>query len=259
VETDNNTILRLSLAVFFAILIHSLVAFIVYLLDVQLIEIKEKTIPFKLVSNSRASKALLSSSLSAEENARAAQEYLSTLNQSQFNSASAQDSSTDGNHGNGESSKTSKQQPTEKQLPQNTPLHRGSNPSSAISGLQSMFSQKKQTIQTNNARQISTKQLELLSDYEILLLNTLNKGALYDAFHEVLDENKKLEVSYVITLFLFPNGAIKNAAINKSSGLPQIDELAIQAAYRASPFPAPPRDDIQKGYRYHIPIIVKDE
>lgn len=246
------------MAVFAAIVIHTLIVVTIYFFDLRIVEVKEKTIPFKLISASRGFQPSTSTRMSAEENARAAQEYLSSLSQSEYKAMTQNDHSKqikDGSEKQRNRQQTSQQQ---KQTTQNQPLFRTSNPSSAISGLQDIFTQKNLNVPQNTTKQISSKDLEKLSEYETVLLNTLNKGALYDSFHEVMKDNQKEQVAYTITLFLFPNGAIKSASIKKASGLAQIDELAIQAAYRASPFPAPPRDDIQIGYKYHIPIIIKN-
>ncbi|KZZ30534.1 hypothetical protein A3755_13810 [Oleiphilus sp. HI0085] len=137
-----------------------------------------------------------------------------------------------------------------------SPAFRGSNPSTAIHGLQNIFSRDKQSLKPSQTKQVSSKELEQLSDYEILLLSALRKDSLYDPFHAVMNTHKRKEVAYTITLRLFPNGAIKNALIKEPSGIMKIDELALQAAYRASPFPTPPHEDIQKGYKYDIPFII---
>lgn len=256
-KTENIT-LRLSLAVFIAILIHTVIAIALYWLSPTLFEIQEKTIPFQLISSSKSSLSSNASKLSSEENARAAQEYLATLNQSHFTQSSKRDTSKKANHNQDIQKQTQENTPAKNQQRQSEQLFKSSNPSKAISGLQDIFSQRSLATQSSSAKQLSTKDIEQLNEYEILLLNTLNKGALYDAFHEVMQENKREEVTYTITLYLFPNGAIKNASIQQASGIKEIDELAIQAAYQASPYPTPPRDDIQKGYKYHIPMIVKN-
>ncbi len=257
-STENNQTLRLSLAAFVAILIHTAIALSIHFLDISLIEIKEKSIPFKLVSANRSSQFSTSSPLSPTDNARAAQEYLATLNQSQFKSTADNKSKHTG-QGKRKSRQQSPITKTSKQAAQHNTAFQGSNPSTAISGLQNIFSRNSRPLDSSQVKQVSSKALEALSDYEILLLNTLAKDSLYDPFHEVMKANKHKEVSYTITLSLFPNGAIKNASIKQPSGLQKIDELAIQAAFRASPFPTPPRDDIQRGYKYDIPIIYQDK
>lgn len=257
-NTENNQTLRLSLAAFAAILVHTLIAILIHLLDISLIEIKEKTIPFKLISADKSSQVSTTSPLSAAENAQAAQEYLATLNRSQFKST-AHNKTDDTGQGKRKSTQQAQNTYTSKQAPQSNQAYKGSNPTTAIHGLQNIFSRSNTIANSAQNKQISSKELEELSDYEILLLSALARDSLYDPFHEVMKENRRKEVSYTITLNLFPNGAIKNASIKRASGLKQIDELAIQAAFRASPFPTPPRDDIQKGYKYDIPIIYQDK
>jgi outer membrane biosynthesis protein TonB len=254
VNTESNQSLRLSLAAFAAILIHTILALLIYWLDISFLETKEKTIPFKLVSADRSSQ-FSSSSLSAEENSRAAQEYLATLNQSQFKSdtQTKRDSSSKGSLS---PNQNAVKKLSDKHTRLDSPAFRGSNPSTAIHGLQNIFSRDKQSLKPSQTKQVSSKELEQLSDYEILLLSALRKDSLYDPFHAVMNTHKRKEVAYTITLRLFPNGAIKNALIKEPSGIMKIDELALQAAYRASPFPTPPHEDIQKGYKYDIPFII---
>lgn len=109
----------------------------------------------------------------------------------------------------------------------------------------------------NEIRQVSTKSLNELSDYEIQLLQRLARNELYDSFHRVMDRFNQDTVGYTISLILFPNGAIKNAQIKESSSIPEIDQLAIKSAYQASPFPKPPGKDINFDFKYDIPIIYK--
>ena len=245
-NTDNQT-LRLSLAAFAAIVIHTFIIILIHWFEIPLIEIREKTIPFKLISPSSNAATTQTSSLSPADNARAAQEYLRTLNQSQFKQATERDNKT------APFSNRVKPSP----LAQKNQAQQRTAQSNAINDLQGIFSRETPNVKTTSVKQISNKELEQLSDYEVLLLKALAKESLYDRFHEVMNANKRKEVRYSITLNLFPNGAIKNASIREPSGLAAIDELAIQAAYLASPFPMPPRDDIQRGYKYHIPIIYK--
>lgn len=120
--------------------------------------------------------------------------------------------------------------------------------------LRSLFKQNP-TNSTAPVEQISTKTVSELSDYEKTLLTQLSKDTLYDNFHPVMMHNTKTQVDYVLSLRLFKNGAIRSASLIKSSGIPEIDQLAIQTAYQASPFPRPPDEDAAMEYRYQIPII----
>lgn len=120
--------------------------------------------------------------------------------------------------------------------------------------LRSLF-QQAATEQTATTEQISTKSVAELSDYELALLTQLSQEVLYDEFHPIMLYNTKTQVDYVLSLRLFKNGAIRSAALAKSSGIEEIDRLAIQTAYQASPFPAPPAKDAAIEYRYQIPII----
>ena len=62
------------------------------------------------------------------------------------------------------------------------------------------------------------------------------------------------EINFEVTLILHPSGAIKNAVISRSSGIIEIDALAKQNAFKASPYPRPPAEDMQNGFRYAISI-----
>jgi TonB family protein len=251
VNTNNNQTLQLSIAAFIAIVFHALLAMLISLSGISFLDDKEKTIPFRLISADKSSQIANAQVLSAEENAQAAQQYLATLNQARYttNTADKGAKSTGNNKQNKPSEKNKKSEFN------NTQLLRGSNSSTAIHGLQNIFAKK--SLQANNTHieQISSKEAEALSNYEIELLNTLAKDSLYDPFHKIMEESQRKSIAFTVTLSLFPNGAIKNANIKQTSGIHSIDQLAIQTAYRASPFPPPPRDDIQKGYRYDIPII----
>jgi TonB family protein len=120
--------------------------------------------------------------------------------------------------------------------------------------MQSLFT-KPPTETEQNVEQISTQDLPELSGYEKLLLQRLSQQSLYDDFHAVMASHTRNRVIYIVSLRLFSTGAIRSAQITRSSGIPEIDRLALQTAYRASPFPAPPESDAAKEFRYQIPII----
>ena len=127
-----------------------------------------------------------------------------------------------------------------------------------LKSYENIFSkQKNKEKLQNELRQISTNSLEELTEYEILLLQKLAQNELYDDFHPVMEKNKQTDIRYTITLQLFSNGAIKNAKISNSSKIKEIDRLAIKTAFSASPYPKPPKEDINKGFKYNIPIIYK--
>lgn len=250
-NTHNNQTLQLCIAAFIAIVIHATLIILISLSGISFLEDKEKTIPFRLISADKSSQIANAQPLSAEENAKAAQQYLATLNQAQFNTNTTNNGTK--STGNNRSSKQTEQ--NKKSEFNSAQLLRGSNSNTAIHGLQNIFAKKSLSANKANIEQVSSKEAEALSNYEVELLNTLAKDSLYDPFHKIMEESQKERITFTVTLNLFPNGAIKNASIKQTSGIQSIDQLAIQTAYRASPFPPPPRDDIQKGYRYNIPII----
>ena len=253
-ENTEKFILRFYLALFSSIIFHSILLIALFALFPSL-ELTKKTIPFQLMSNDRYGQNSRSATLSKSENTLAAQEFLRTLNESTFDQLIRENTR-----------KTSKNRdtpsPFKQQLPSESPFinkpifFEKSNASNAFQGLQDIFSKKdSKQANTNNKQQISTQTLEELSQYEIQLLTKLAKDELYDEFHPVMSKNKQTNINYVITLNLFANGAIKSASIRQSSNIPEIDSLAIKAAYSASPFPRPPKEDIEKNFKYDIPII----
>jgi len=255
VESNNNHVTRLCIAIFSAIILHSAVATLLVLLDIPIIAEKEKTIPITLISANRHSSTSQTQNLSKSDNTQAAQAYLATLNESLFKKETTFDQKSDSG---------------KEQTPNNKPQHNTHTPdfptigtitrsqSSAskqtLQGLQNIFANKYLKSQ-NTRQQISTKAIEQLSDYELELLNKLARDELYDPFHQVMKAKNKDRVDYVITLILFSNGAIKSAHIKSKSGIEEIDKLAKLTAFRASPFPAPPKKDHNNGYKYDIPII----
>ncbi len=193
-----------------------------------------------------------SNQLSASENAAAAREYLETLaiSEQQVKKRSKETIKPEANQDSPFKQKTVN-------LPAET-KHTNQN-KKAISEFQNIFSKSSQATKGATQTQISTNDNPQLSDYEIELLSALKKETLYDSFHPVMANKRTNEVRYQIELRLFPNGAIKSARMAKSSGDKDIDTLAIQTAYAASPYPAPPKEDISKRYRYRIPIIYTKE
>lgn len=255
-EHTEKHLLRFYIALFGAVLSHSIL-FLFLFLYAPSIELERKTIPFQLISNDNAGQTSNKASMSQSENALAAQEFLRTLNESRFEklirkntqSASQTNNTNSIFKPNSADENPFKHQPTFKQ---------NNNSSSALQGFQNIFSkQKNKEKLQNELRQISTNSLEELTEYEILLLQKLAQNELYDDFHPVMEKNKQTDIRYTITLQLFSNGAIKNAKISNSSKIKEIDRLAIKTAFSASPYPKPPKEDINKDFKYNIPIIYK--
>ncbi|MFT6905018.1 MAG: TonB family protein [Oleiphilaceae bacterium] len=253
-ENTDKFILRFYLALFSSIISHSIILIALFAFFPNF-ELEKKTIPFQLMSSDRYGQNSNSATLSKSENTLAAQEFLRTLNESTFDQLIRE-----------KNRKTSKNRdtpsPFKQHLPSDSPFINKpiflekSNASNAFQGLQDIFSKQdsKQT-KTENKQKISTQALEELSQYEIQLLQKLAEDELYDEFHPVMSKNKQTNINYVISLNLFANGAIKSATIRQSSNIPEIDQLAIKAAYLASPFPKPPKEDINNNFKYDIPII----
>jgi len=255
VESNNNHVTRLCIAIFTAITLHSGAVALLTILDLSIIVEKEKTIPITLVSANRHSSTSQTQNLSKSDNTQAARAYLATLNESSF-----QKETTFKQQSNSGKKYTLNKKSQHNTLAPDFPtigtITRTQSTASkqTLQGLQNIFA-KKHFKSQNTRQQISTKAIEQLSDYELELLNKLARDELYDPFHEVMKAKNKDRVDYVITLTLFSNGAIKSARIKSKSGIEEIDKLAKQTAFRASPFPAPPQQDLNNGYKYDIPII----
>ncbi len=253
-ENTDKFIFRFYLALFCSVISHSAILLLLFAFLPNL-ELERKTVPFQLISSDRQGTNSDSSQLSKSENTLAAQEFLRTLNASTFEKLIR-------NNTGKVSGKNNTPSPFKEDLPSDSfytnrsaPIN-NSNPSSAFQGLQDIFSKKplKQDI-SNDTQQITTETLEKLTPYEIQLLQKLAKDQLYDEFHPVMSKHKQTNIDYIITLHLLSNGAIKSATIRQSSNIQEIDQLAIKAAYLASPFPKPPSKDINKSFKYDIPII----
>tara|TARA_R110001592_G_scaffold33316_2_gene115591 strand:+ start:6027 stop:6830 length:804 start_codon:yes stop_codon:yes gene_type:complete len=254
VEITDKFTLRFYLAVFCSVLSHSIILLLLFALFPSF-ELDRKTIPFQLLSYDRQGARSDSPQLSRSENTLAAQEFLRTLNESTFEQLIREN--TGKTSKNRELPSPFKKAPSSDTNYINKPIFlNNTNSSSSLQGLQDIFSNKVIKLDPiNNKQQIATKSLEQLNQYEIQLLQKLAKDELYDEFHPVMSKNKQTNISYIITLNLFTNGAIKNATIRQSSNIQEIDELAIKAAYLASPFPKPPPEDINRSFKYDIPII----
>jgi TonB family protein len=124
-------------------------------------------------------------------------------------------------------------------------------------GLTTLFSRNLKNRQLDENKQISTKDTAKLSEYQQRLIQHMLQGKLYDKFHRILNSNNSNNsntLDYTLNLWLLPNGAIKNASIKTSSGIDEIDKLAITAAYNASPYPKPPPADAATRYQYEVPV-----
>lgn len=254
-EHGNDSSLRVFWSsVLVAAALHVIIAFVVFFLNPPFLDTKDKTIPVLLLSaDSKASQSAKSSSAA---NAAAAREYLATLGQSDFitpdKAEKTQQHTTSSNQT--DSSNIS-------EIPSSFPSISTASPSRsqatraqiARQGLHDIFEQQQEK-QNNEIKQLSTRSTKQLDEYEQLLIKQLVKAEFYDQYHGIMAKYGKAEVSFEVVLTLFQNGAIKSAGIGKSSNINEIDQLAIKTAYKASPYPAPPKKDIERGFKYTIPI-----
>lgn len=246
--------LKFYIALFSSVISHSLILLLIFSL-LPNFKLERKTIPFQLISNDKAGQLPNSSQLSKSENTLAAQEFLRTLNESSFEQLIR--ANTRESIQNQEPPSPFKQDlPSDNFQFEQPTFKKNSNSTSAFQGLQDIFTKKELKQHTkNNIQQISSKTLEQLTQYETQLIQIMAQKGLYDEFHPVMAKNKHTNIEYIITLHLFQNGAVKTASIRQSSGIEEIDQLAVKTAYLASPFPKPPSEDINKSFKYDIPII----
>jgi len=255
VEGNNNHVIRFCIAIFGAILLHSAFAILINIFAFPSFDQESKTIPILLISADHKSSIASKQNLSKAQNAQAAREYLASISQSTFQrkTNTKHDTTNQQTIQNTQTTNTSTQAPNFPSI--GTPAKtQNTNAQHTLQGLQNIFSMQTNK-QSSSRKQISTKAIEKLSSYEVTLLNRLAQDDLYDPYHDIMEANNKRQINYIISLILFPNGAIKSAHLKSPSGIKEIDNLAKSIAYRASPYPRPPKEDFQKGYRYDIPII----
>ena len=247
-------LISISIAICAAICLHILTVLVITHILSQPTDKEYRTVPTVTISTGSRASIAMQQAQSQTANSAAANAYLASLEASKF---TVQEQNKQKKH----SSKTN----NTKNPPQNKPLSpefpsmstnkqsQTSRAKRANQGIMNIFKKQNTTAQV---QQISTKQHKELTDYEISLRSILSRAVFYDQFHKFIKAKGKdnREVNFEITLILLPNGAIKNAKITRSSGIKEIDILAKQNAYNASPYPRPPAEDMQKGFTYSISI-----
>lgn len=235
-----------------ALLLHILLLLALSYLPIINKEELRRTVP--TVTITAGSKASINSQQSQMEsaNATAANAYLATLETSifkvQHEKSRKKNTPQKAAHNPQPSILNQAEKPPTKNSNNQTQTSRARR---ANQGMMNIFKQKKITGETT---QISTIKHKELSDYEISLRSILSRAVLYDQFHRFIKAKNDNEINFEVTLILHPSGAIKNAIISHSSGIMEIDALAKQNAFKASPYPRPPSEDMQKGFKYAISI-----
>jgi len=247
-------LISISIAICAAICLHILTVLAITQILSQPTDKKYRTVPTVTISTGSRASIAMQQAQSNTSNAAAANAYLASLEASTF---TVQEQNKQKKH----TSKTSNtDNPLQSKLLSPEFLSMNTNKQSQTSrakranqGIMNIFKKQNTPAQV---QQISTKQHKELTDYEISLRSILSRAVFYDQFHKFIKAKGKdnREVNFEITLILLPNGAIKNAKISRSSGIKEIDILAKQNAYNASPYPRPPAEDMQKGFRYSIAI-----
>ncbi len=98
--------------------------------------------------------------------------------------------------------------------------------------------------------QLSTEDAPLLSDYELKLWEQIAREVQYNPIMDELDSTHAV----VLELRLMSNGALRGVRIEESSAIEALDELAREAALRASPYPEPPGNNQGSGLRFRVEL-----
>jgi len=242
--------LNFTIAFFLACALHALLAVLLLIAPPLIPEREDKSIPVLLVSSDRAN--IKQQTTQQPKSVKQQEERVTTQGQSRF---------TEAHQLSQEPSQQSQIQatstPTMPTL--SSPLRTQSNRSNnSSSGLRNLFSQERAQA-SSQITQLSNSDLPPLGDYELSLLQRLAANELYQDYPKVLANNKRERIDFSVEIILFANGAIKTAKIIESSNIDAVDQLAIQTAYNASPFDRPPEEDIEKGFRYLIPISYQNK
>jgi len=232
--------LRITLCIIAAFIFH-LAALIAGERLLRHLEQPPKTIPMVILSNQSPS---INQTLKQQSASTSDKQVITSTKASSFN---APDSKTE---------QASKPQTAKVEAQQTHPSNEQQRRQSrANQGLKSLF---KTTDQENQAQpqvtQISTREAEQLSTYQLTLIQHLSKAQLYDQFNRYMSQTGKKAISFEVSIKLFASGAISFASLSQSTGNDTLDQLAINAVYNASPYPAPPANDASKGFRYLVPM-----
>jgi TonB family protein len=253
--TQTQTLTSLYLAIGAALLLHIIILLALSYLPITSEEEPQRTVPTVTITNgSRASINSQESQLTSA-NASAANSYLATLEASTFKAQ--QEKTRERNNQRKATQKQQRQPLNQTQEPPTTSSNKKSQSSRAQKANQGMINIFKQKKITGETTQVSTTEYKELSNYEISLRSILSRAVFYDDFHRFMKAKDGNEINFEVTLILHPSGAIKNAIISRSGGIEEIDKLAKQVAFKASPYPRPPAEDMQNGFRYTIPITQK--
>jgi|GEM_PF-1430193 len=239
-------------AIGIALLLHIFLLLALSYLPIITEEELHRTVPtVTITSGSRASNTNQQNKTQSS-NTEAANAYLATLEASTFKVQQNQKHDKNIRQKKTSTTQTKTKNQTEKPPTKSlTNQAQTSRAQKANQGMMNIFKQKKITGKT---AQVSTTAHKELSNYEISLRSILSRAVLYDEFHRFTKAKDNNEINFEVTLILHPSGAIKNAVISRSSGVVEIDALAKQNAFKASPYPRPPSEDMQKGFRYAISI-----
>lgn len=98
--------------------------------------------------------------------------------------------------------------------------------------------------------QLSTEDAPQLSDYELALWQQIAGEVRYSPILDELDQPH----SVILELRLMRNGALRGVRVTEGSAIDDLDQLAREAALRASPYPEPPDAERDAGLRFRVEL-----
>lgn len=160
------------------------------------------------------------------------------------------------------SAASKEQKPKTGQAPQTRPIEGESAISSALAASPFRSSSNKGDVSpftdrgaTEGTNRLTSKPSELLSAYQSTLREHLAERINRSTIKK--DMNKAYEIT--IELRLMSNGALRKVDVIQSSGDLSLDNLVVRTALAASPYPAPPAEASENGFRFPIPLIISPE
>lgn len=119
---------------------------------------------------------------------------------------------------------------------------------------QALLNQDLKSDQSSDPTAVATQskaEQGIINKYKALI-----KAAIEQHWNVPADANADLSCDLLITLA--PGGSVLNVAVAKSSGMPALDQSALQAVYQASPLPIPADANLFEQFR-QLSLTVKPE
>jgi len=131
--------------------------------------------------------------------------------------------------------------------PASTPQPVASPPAATRSGARTLESK---TGKLSGVTQLNTHQTKPLSAYERVLWEHIAQRIRFAPFMRNLSELKTVRLQ----LNLMSNGTLEAVRVIRSSGDPIVDAAAKHATLLASPYPPPPANRADNGYRFQVEL-----